>query len=342
MNTRTSLMILCLSLFFSAIHAQMAEDFTVTDTDGQVHRLYADHLNQGQTVVIKLFFVGCPPCNNIAPQVQSLYETWGSGQYDVEFIEMTTISGDSNADVIGFKTQHGLTFPAISSDGGAPAAVLPFKSGTYGTYWGTPSFAVIAPDGTVNYPLSFGSVHDAIVATGATGSGSEPVRTTYQLRYEHPNNNNIKTEYLTATLHPAGSNSPAYNITQMTNGSLAFEYPSANIPQMDNPVITITSNAPGNIGGISAFDIVKIRKHILNFEPFENAWQISAADVTGEGSVSAFDVVQLQKVILGFESHFPNGAAGQKILNNDIPLPAQQPGNTIEVKFQVVRKGDVN
>lgn len=321
--------------------AQMAEDFTVTDTEGQTHQLYADHLNQGQTVVVKLFFVNCPPCNAIAPDVQELYEQWGEGEADVEFFEITTSNGDDNADVSGYKSMHGLTFPAVSSEGGASAATAPFRSGTYGTYWGTPSFGVIAPDGSITYPLSFNSVNAAIAATGATGGNVQPDPTIFQISYTHPGGKNVNTQYLTATLHAAGNTSTSYNITELTNGSLSFEYPSDAIPAMSNPTLTITSNAPANTGGLSVSDIVKLRKHILDFEPFENTWQVEASDVSGEGTVSVTDVVKLQKVILGFDDAFPNNLPGQKILNNDIPL-TENAGNTVHVNVQVVKLGDVN
>ena len=41
-----------------SLEAQFAPDFTITDSDGEEHSLYADYLDHGKTVVIKLFFVG--------------------------------------------------------------------------------------------------------------------------------------------------------------------------------------------------------------------------------------------------------------------------------------------
>ena len=71
-----SLTILCLG----SIHAQPAPDFTVTDANDVVRSLYADHLNQGQTVLIKLIFIGCPPCEAYHDAIQdaTTTETYGT------------------------------------------------------------------------------------------------------------------------------------------------------------------------------------------------------------------------------------------------------------------------
>src|SRR5687768_17056612 len=110
-------LLLLISLFaitiFSA-QSQVAPDFTVTDTEGQIHHLYADYLNQGKTVMIKIMFTTCPPCNSIAPLMEPLYQEWGAGEYDVEFFEMTDKSFDTNALMEAYANQYNETFPAIS------------------------------------------------------------------------------------------------------------------------------------------------------------------------------------------------------------------------------------
>ena len=323
------------------LSAQQVHDFTVIDTDGEVHNIYTDHLDNGQTVVIKVFFVACPPCNSIAPSVQSLYEEWGEGEYDVEFIEATTRSNDDDMDVNTYKNTHGLTFPGISADGNAPALVDPIKNGDYGPYFGTPSFAVIAPDGTINYGLSFSELNGAIAATGAIGPGQIEPPTTVNLSYSHPSGKTLNLDYLTATLHPSGQTSPSYNLNQITNGSLSFAYPSTEIPLMNNPTISITTDAPANTGGLSALDIVKIRKHILGFEELTTPWQLIAADVTGEGNSSSLDIVRLRKVVLGFEDEFPNQLSGYKIIN-EVNAIIPNPGNTVSINVEVVKRGDVD
>ncbi|MBK9106499.1 MAG: redoxin domain-containing protein [Saprospiraceae bacterium] len=65
-----TILLLIFTSFQLILTAQTAPDFTVTDIHGQVHHLYADYLNQGKTVVIKIFFTTCPPCNSIAPLME--------------------------------------------------------------------------------------------------------------------------------------------------------------------------------------------------------------------------------------------------------------------------------
>src|SRR5688500_17992876 len=126
--------------------AQVAPDFTVTDVEGQVHHLYADYLNQGKSVMIKIMFTTCPPCNSIAPLLEPLYQEWGAGEYDVEFFEMTDKSFDSNTLMAAYANQYNQTFPGISNQGNSLPTVQPYKSGTFGPFNGTPTFIVIAPN----------------------------------------------------------------------------------------------------------------------------------------------------------------------------------------------------
>ncbi len=156
--------------------AQTAPDFTVTDSWGNTHTLYEDYLDQGKTVVIKIFYVACPPCNSIAPHLEPLYQDWGGGQGDVQFIELSMQQGDSDAEVNAYKNTHGTTFPAAGAQGNSVAATVPYTNGTFGLWGGTPTFIVIAPNGTLVYdvygfgiPGTITAIDAAIAATGAEG-----------------------------------------------------------------------------------------------------------------------------------------------------------------------------
>lgn len=162
--------------FFGAynVSAQLAPDFTITDSDGNEHTLYADYLNQGKTVLIEIFFTTCPPCNAIAPYIEPLYEEWGAGDFDVEFFDLSDKSFDTDALVNAYKANHGHTYPAAGSEGGSLQAVAPYKQGMFGPFYGTPTFIVIAPDGTVQYDVdgsnnaeTIANIDAAIAATGA-------------------------------------------------------------------------------------------------------------------------------------------------------------------------------
>ena len=165
-----------LSLIGLSLFAQVAPDFTVTDTKGVEHKLYADYLDQGKTVVLDLFFVDCPPCNELAPLMEPLYQEWGAGQHDVEFISLTSMSGDDDVKVIGFEEQHGTTWPAVSADGGGPEAQAPYTDGSYGPFYGYPTLVIIAPDRSVqfdawvngNFPATIDLLDEWISNTGVS------------------------------------------------------------------------------------------------------------------------------------------------------------------------------
>lgn len=167
----TTLIILCFTAHF-ALAQDLAPDFTIVDTHGEEHTLYADYLNQGKTVVLDLFFVNCPPCNELAPLLEPLYQEWGGGDADVEFFSITGV--DNNAAIDGFKAEHGVTFPGAGTEGFGPQTEAPYVSGDFGPFYGYPTLVVIAPDGSVEFdvwgssiPQTVDLLDGAIAETGA-------------------------------------------------------------------------------------------------------------------------------------------------------------------------------
>ena len=168
-----------MALSVSLVFAQTAPDFTITDTDGVEHSLYADYLYQGKTVVIDLFFADCPPCHGLAPILENIYQDWGAGEHDVQFIGLTGDPGgfDNDIKVRIFEAQTGITYPSASNQGGGPDAAQPYTSmnNQFGTFQGFPTIVVIAPDGTVQFEVVLGNdpnatalINQAINNTGAT------------------------------------------------------------------------------------------------------------------------------------------------------------------------------
>jgi len=155
---------------------QTAPDFEVMDTEGRILNLYEDYLDQGKTVVLELFWEGCPPCNEFAPLLGELYKDWGDGQRDVEFIALDVLMNERDADVIAFQTKHGHTWPGVSANGGSLGASFPYRDNQFGTYLGTPTLIVISPDGRVEFsPNGFNRtetglalIDAAIRSSGAT------------------------------------------------------------------------------------------------------------------------------------------------------------------------------
>jgi len=290
------LLLFCLILFALALQAQPAADFTITDSDGQQHQLYNDYLNQGKTVVLKIFFTYCPPCNSIAPDVEVLYQDWGGGNGDVEFISLSNKPGDLNSAVTAYKNTHDNTFPGAGSDGGSVMAAQLYTSGTYGFFLGTPTFVVIAPDGTVNFDprgpnsqATLDSVSVAIAATGAlmpfvsyTGTGY--ANTTFG---EGIYNVDISISNL-SQLSPVTDSMGVYNFQSTLATSDTYE-------------LTAEKLEESYLNGVSTADIIFISRHILGIEPFTDPLKRIAADVDRNSKITTLDLIQLRKLILGID-----------------------------------------
>lgn len=58
--------------------------------------------------------------------------------------------------------------------------------------------------------------------------------------------------------------------------------------------------------GISTFDLIKIRKHILGIETFEHPWQYIAADVNNSGTITGMDLLLIRRLLLQQITEFPD------------------------------------
>ena len=164
--------------FFSInMSAQTAPDFTVTDVHGVEHSLYEDYLDQGKTVVLDFFFVGCAACEFITdPFLIEAYNEWGAGEGDVEFISITSRSVDNDARVLSYEAANNVIWPGVSSDGGALEAIEYYL----GPPWNLnafPTFVVVSPERTIQFdPWSstsgeqtIATLNEWIANTGAIG-----------------------------------------------------------------------------------------------------------------------------------------------------------------------------
>ncbi|MBP9209472.1 MAG: redoxin domain-containing protein [Saprospiraceae bacterium] len=306
------------------VQAQKAPDFSVTDFNNKTHKLYEDYLNQNKVVVLKFFFVGCPPCANIAPYVEQAYQRWGSGAGKAEFLQITTLTSDKNSTVKSYHQSKGLSFPGIGSDGGAQAALQPYKSGTFGTWYGTPTFVVIAPDGTVDYNvnMSLGNPYglDTAIARALRNTGGGGC----------PNAFSVKT---VTPLQP-----DTYFLVDYQNGNptrelstgsynCEFSLPADLSGLYVVPQINLTENP---VDRISLADVVRIQKYILQLQTF-NKLQIKLADVNNSWSITTADVAEIRKLILGVSNGFKK-LPGQFEVVYD---PGSKNGTTIDNKVSL-------
>lgn len=347
MNT-TYLPILILVLLPLFGNAQLAPNFTVTSSDNEEIRLYEDLLDQNKTVVLKFFFTSCPPCRGISPFVEDLYQEWGAGDHDVEFISVSILGSDDNADVAQFKMDYGTTFPGVGSDGGASPVSDTYRDGTFGNFQATPTFVVIAPDRTVQFdPFGSGfagiiaAVDAAIANTGAT----------------KPSEN--EAVFFSASGNVFGGNGdiffePEIQITTELGVETQTQNPFSIHQIEENTGIEIELITPNdNTRGLSTFDLVLMNNHILGIEEFQENFQFLAADVNDDGVISTFDVILIRQLILAFENSLPNNRNWliYPTTPQDLSL-TDTPNNTYDISsitenasnlnFTIIKVGDVS
>ncbi|HMQ49305.1 MAG TPA: redoxin family protein [Saprospiraceae bacterium] len=350
MKASTLFLFACLA--FVAQAQPPAPDFTVTSSDGQTHHLYADYLNQGKTVVVKLFFTYCPPCNATAEQVEAFYQSWGGGEGMVEFIGLSTQNNDSNADVNQYKALHGQTFPGVGADGGSISAIQPYINGTYGLFLGTPTFIVIAPDGTVaydprgsNFDATLAELNDAIIATGLApytdinGNGTVKTKTGLGLP---------DVDVVIAAQTPLQSTSNA-------SGSFSF-----NLFAPADAQFSITASSQDNdyLNGLSTADLLLIHAHVLGIMPLGTPEKRIAADADGNGIITTLDIISLRKLLLSIDTQLGNQDAWI-FINTDYDFANQTnplnevysgaattinytAGQASPARFTAIKIGDVN
>jgi hypothetical protein len=125
----------------------------------------------------------------------------------------------------------------------------------------------------------------------------------------------------------------------------------------DGYALTVTPRKNTNpLNGVTTQDLVLIKKHLLNQEPFTEPWQYVAADANQDGKITTYDVVLIQKLILGLNLEFPNGKSW-RFWHTSHNFPAGNPlsiplleilehgpedGMYPDLNFKGVKIGDVN
>lgn len=145
-------------------------DFTVTDTQGQVHNLYT-YTSQGKYVMLDFFFDTCPPCQGTQPYYNELHETYGCNTADIVVLSINN-GTDTNAEVDAFEAQYGGSFahaPAVGIEGGCAAVDTDFGVNAY------PTYCLIAPNNTMyNYDIWPVSSMNSYVQAFPSGGQIQP------------------------------------------------------------------------------------------------------------------------------------------------------------------------
>lgn len=120
---------------------QTVNDFTVTDTKGNVHNLYT-YTAAGKHVFLDFFFTTCGPCQATNPTWNEFYDKYGCNSGDVICISINA-GIDNDAAVIAYENTYGGSFshtPAVSTDGGCAPVDTDFNPTAY------PTYCLVGPD----------------------------------------------------------------------------------------------------------------------------------------------------------------------------------------------------
>lgn len=119
---------------------------------------------------------------------------------------------------------------------------------------------------------------------------------------------------------------------------------------------TITPEKDMNpLNGVSTYDLVLLRKHVLGTEVIDNPYNLIAADVNKSGSITTFDMVELRKVILQVVPTFENNESWRFVdanykFTSDNPLAENfsevyninNLAGNMNIDFVAVKVGDLN
>jgi hypothetical protein len=109
--------------------------------------------------------------------------------------------------------------------------------------------------------------------------------------------------------------------------------------------------------GLSALDLLKIQKHLLNIELLSTSVQMIAADVNHSETISTLDLLAIQKVLLNRETTFPNNTSWRFVpeifnlanttgQNFNFQFPetytVENPTTDLTINFTGIKIGDTN
>ncbi len=144
------------------------------------------------------------------------------------------------------------------------------------------------------------------------------------------------------------------NAPVMTGPDGSFQFGSL----MFGADYTVSPEKPENArNGVTTYDLLLIRKHILGLEFLDSPYKIIAADVNRSGNVSTYDLVELQKIVLFIDTTFSNNTSWRFVRADyvfpDPTNPFLEPfpevlnvnnlvGDLEGADFVAVKVGDVN
>ncbi len=134
---------------------------------------------------------------------------------------------------------------------------------------------------------------------------------------------NIQTEQ-GAKVEQTTINLTGYDMPPALTGATG-NYEFQEVPMYDNYIVTPEKNM-NPLNGVSTFDLVLMSKHILGISTLDSPYKLIAADINRSGTITAFDMVQLRKLILNITEEFPNNTSWRFV---DAAYEFQDPTNPL-------------
>jgi len=137
-----------------------------------------------------------------------------------------------------------------------------------------------------------------------------------------------------------------------SNGSYSYDHAFEHYSYVVKPV-----RDTNYVNGVSSFDLILIRKHILDVQHLDSPYKVLAADVNRSGSITTFDMLLLKKLILQIDSVLSNNNSWRFVDANYVFPNPENPfqytfpeskfiesitANASAVDFIGVKIGDIN
>ncbi len=134
-----------------------------------------------------------------------------------------------------------------------------------------------------------------------------------------------------------------------TNGAYYFDTP------LETDYMLKPEKEDKLLEGVTTFDLILLKKHILGKRKIESPYELIAADVNNSGTITAFDLIALRRAILYMDDQFPNNTSW-RFIRSDQDLTAINPleeaikeeaylgalNGDVLVDFIAVKIGDLN